>query len=63
MITQNGEASKTRLKESDFSSITKAKAEVGYDSSLSQPQERSDGFIREDSDTERNRRLLRVTVL
>lgn len=52
-----------RLKEFDFSSIGKAKAEVGYNYSLSQSQERSDGFVREDSDTERNCRLLQVTVL
>lgn len=45
-----------------FSSIGKVKAEVGYNSSLSQSQERSDKLVREESDPEGNCRLLQVTV-
>lgn len=55
-------APKTRLKKFDFPNIEKAKAEVGYNSVLQQ-QERSDGFLRQYSDTAGNCKLLQVTVL
>lgn len=52
--------------ERDLTFLVVEKQRLGWDiihSSLSQPQERSNGFVREDSDTERTHRLLPITVL